>query len=192
MTPTDTYVSEKGFAKVLTRAQQIFDGGEWSEHDHRTDKLRRFQRLSRETLSPLEFLEHSLHPWSSFVIVPIFALANAGVPFEMSGFVDPVAVAVTAGLVIGKPLGIFVVSLLAVKIGLAYLPEGVTWPMLFAGAVLAGIGFTMSIFIAGLALDGPVRDVAVVGVLAGSVIAAVVGMAVLLAILPKASEVEMT
>ena len=72
------------------------------------------------------------------------------------------------------------------KTGLASLPEGVTWPILIAGAALTGIGFTMSIFISGLALDGAARDAAMVGVLAGSVIAAVIGMAALLAILPKA------
>lgn len=188
MTPTDVYVSEKGFATVLQRAQQVFEGGEWSDHDHRTDRVRRFQWLSRETLSPVEFLEHSLHPWSSFLIVPIFALANAGVQFQLSDFAAPAAIAVTAGLVIGKPLGIFVLSLIAVKLGVASLPSGVTWPILIAGAMLAGIGFTMSIFIAGLALDGPVRDMAMVGVLAGSVLAAIVGMVALLAILPKAAE----
>lgn len=188
MTPTDVYVSEKGFATVLQRAQQVFEGGEWSDHDHRTDRVRRFQWLSRETLSPVEFLEHSLHPWSSFLIVPIFALANAGVQFQLSDFAAPAAIAVTAGLVIGKPLGIFVLSLIAVKLGVASLPSGVTWPVLIAGAMLAGIGFTMSIFIAGLALNGPVRDMAMVGVLAGSVLAAIVGMVALLAILPKAAE----
>jgi NhaA family Na+:H+ antiporter len=188
MTPTDVYVSEKGFATVLQRAQQVFEGDEWSDHDNRTDRVRRFQWLSRETLSPVEFLEHSLHPWSSFLIVPIFALANAGVQFQLPDFAAPAAIAVTAGLVIGKPLGIFVLSLIAVKLGVASLPSGVTWPILIAGAMLAGIGFTMSIFIAGLALNGPVRDMAMVGVLAGSVLAAIVGMVALLAILPKAAE----
>ncbi len=191
MTPTDPYVSEKGFAKVLARAQETFDGGKWSERDHRTDKVRHFQWLTRETLSPLEYLEHSLHPWSSFVIVPIFALANAGVPFAISDFADSVALAAAAGLVIGKPLGIFVVSLLAVKLGLASLPDGVTWPILISAGALAGIGFTMSIFIAGLALDGAALDVAKVGVLAGSVIAAVAGMAVLLVILPRTEEASL-
>ncbi len=186
MTPSDVYVSEKRFANVLRRAQQVFDGGEWSKREHRTERVQRFQWIARETLSPLEFLEHSLHPWSCFLIVPIFALANAGVQFEMSDFGDSVAIAVAVSLVIGKPLGIFAMSLLAVKLGLASLPDGVTWPILIAGATLAGIGFTMSIFIAGLALDGAALDVAMVGVLAGSVIAAVVGMAGLLALLPKA------
>ena len=126
------------------------------------------------------------------MIVPIFALANAGVPFTISDFADPVALAAAAGLVIGKPLGIFVVSLLAVKLGLASLPDGVTWPILIAAGALAGIGFTMSIFIAGLALDGAALDVAKVGVLAGSVIAAVSGMAVLLVILPKTEEAALS
>jgi NhaA family Na+:H+ antiporter len=81
MTPARSYVSDGGFSNVLTRAQEIFEGGEWSAQGHRTEKVRRLQWLTRETLSPLEFLEHSLHPWTSFVILPIFALANAGVVF---------------------------------------------------------------------------------------------------------------
>ena len=185
MTPAGSYVSEKGFAKALRRAQDVFDGNERRPDDHRAGKVRYFQWITRETLSPLEYLEHSLHPWSSFVILPIFALANAGVVFAVSDFADPVAIAVAMGLVVGKPLGIVVVCLIAVKTGLASLPEGVTWPILIAGAALTGIGFTMSIFISGLALDGGARDAAMVGVLAGSVIAAVIGMAALLAILPK-------
>jgi NhaA family Na+:H+ antiporter len=122
------------------------------------------------------------------VILPIFALANAGVVFAISDFADPVAIAVAVGLVIGKPLGIFVVSFIAVKLGVASLPNGVTWPILIAGAALAGIGFTMAIFIANLALDGPLLDVAMVGVLGASVLAAVLGMAGLLAFLPKPEE----
>jgi NhaA family Na+:H+ antiporter len=188
MTPTDFDVSESGFSSVLTRAQEVFEGGGWSEQGHRTERVRRFQWLARETLSPLEFLEHSLHPWSSFVILPIFALANAGVVFAISDFAEPVAIAVAAGLVIGKPLGIFTVSFVAVKLGLASLPDGVTWPILIAGAALTGIGFTMAIFIANLALDGALLDVAMVGVLGASVLAAVLGMAGLLAILPKPAE----
>ena len=188
MTPSDSYVSEKGFAATLRRAQEVFEGGEWGQRDHRTEKVRRFQWLARETLSPLEFLEHSLHPWSSFLIVPIFALANAGVPFEMADFANPVAIAVAVALVVGKPLGIFVVSFAAVKTGLASLPDGVTWPAVIFGGTLAGIGFTMSIFIAGLALDPSVLNEAKVGVLGGSVVAAAIGMAGLLAILPKASD----
>jgi len=190
MTPVDAYVSEKGFAKVLARAQKTFDGGEWEERDRRTETVRHFQWLTRETLSPLEYLENSLHPWSSFLIIPVFALANAGVVFAVSDFADPVAIAVALALVVGKPLGIFVMSLIAVKSGLASLPDGVTWPILIAGATLAGIGFTMSIFIAGLALDGPALDVAMVGVLAGSVISVIVGMAALFVLLPKAAPEE--
>ncbi len=90
-----------------------------------------------------------------------------------------------AGLVLGKPVGILLASFLAVKLITRGLPEGLTWPALAGGGFLAGIGFTMALFIAGLALDGPALNAAKVGVLGASALAAVAGMAILLATLPK-------
>lgn len=115
--------------------------------------------------------------------MPLFAFANAGVPFELADLGDPVALAVGGSLLVGKPLGILVFSALAVRLGLANLPTGVGWGALAGGGALAGIGFTMALFIAGLALDGPVLDAAKVGILAGSALAAVAGMAALVALL---------
>jgi NhaA family Na+:H+ antiporter len=120
---------------------------------------------ARETVSPLEYIEHALHPWVAFVVMPIFALANAGVTLDAAAVRDPVALAVGAGLVIGKPLGIVVASWFAVRSGLARLPDGVGWPMVAGGGALAGIGFTMALFIADLALVGPAIEAAKVGVL---------------------------
>jgi NhaA family Na+:H+ antiporter len=134
---------------------------------------------ARETVSPLDRLETALHPWVAFVIMPLFALANAGVKVELSAMMDSVALSVTAGLILGKPLGIVVFSWVAVKVGLAKLPDGVTWNILFGASCLAGIGFTMSLFIAGLALDADLLAAGKIGTLAGSVLSAVFGMGLL-------------
>ena len=117
--------------------------------------------------------------------MPVFALANAVVPITASDFAEPVAMAVMAGLVLGKPLGIFLFSWLVVKLFLKKLPEGLNWGMLLAGGCLAGIGFTMALFVAGLALKPPLLDAAKVGILGGSAVAAVIGMILLLMVLPK-------
>jgi NhaA family Na+:H+ antiporter len=111
--------------------------------------------------------------------MPLFALANAGVPLAAGAFRDPLAVAVAAGLVVGKPLGIVLFSWVAVKARLARLPQGVGWGAVAAGGALAGIGFTMSLFIAGLALPDELLDAAKVGVLGGSAVAAALGVTAL-------------
>lgn len=140
---------------------------------------------ARESTSPLVRLEMFLHPWVGFAIMPVFALANAGVAVQLSAITDPVAVAVAAGLVLGKPIGIFVFSYFAVVIGLARLPTNVTWPMLAAGGCLAGIGFTMSLFIANLALADSLLDAGKVGILTGSAISATIGCVGLVATLRR-------
>lgn len=185
LTPTRAYISEGLFGEILNRASEIFHGGEWESEEDRGSKVLRFRQAARETIPPVEFLETTLHPWVGFFIMPLFALANAGVPFELADFADPVAQAVAAGLVVGKPLGIVLLSLIAVRIGLARLPEGVGWGALIGGGFLAGIGFTMALFIAGLALDGEMLDAAKVGVLGASALAAVAGFAILKYTLPK-------
>ena len=132
---------------------------------------------------PLERLEHGLHPWVAFLILPIFAFANAGVSFSDVGIdalVSPLSLGIAAGLVIGKQIGIFGACWLAAKTGLASIPEEVTWRHLYGLACLAGIGFTMSLFIGGLAFTDPAQIGAVkVGVLMGSLVSATIGMTVL-------------
>jgi len=124
-----------------------------------------------------------------FLIMPVFALANAGVPIQAAAFLDPVAIATALGLVFGKPVGILLFSWLAVKFKLARLPEGVNWGVILGGSFLAGIGFTMALFISGLALSGPVLDAAKVGVMAGSALSAIAGMTLLVIFLPKPSPI---
>jgi len=135
---------------------------------------------ARETVSPLDRLETALHPWVAFGIMPLFALANAGVRVELSAMTEPVALAVAAGLVLGKPLGIVAFSWVAVKLGLARLPSGVNWKILLGAGFLAGIGFTMSLFIAGLALEGELLTAGKIGTLLGSALSAIFGVGLLL------------
>lgn len=141
-------------------------------------------RLAKTAVSPVERLEHLLHPWTSFLIVPLFALANAGVELRGDSFDGPgtakVAAGVGIGLVVGKTLGITAAAWLAVRTGLGRLPEGATWPMVAGIAAIAGIGFTVALFIAELAFDsGALQDAAKIGVLGASTLAAVVGAIVL-------------
>jgi len=137
-------------------------------------------KLARHAVSPAERIAHLLHPWTSFLIVPLFALANAGVVIRSDSFDAPGAtmltIAVMVGLVVGKTLGIAGAAWLAARTGIGRLPEGVTWPMMLAISTVAGIGFTVSLFIAELAFAiGPLQDAAKLGVLAASAVAALVG-----------------
>jgi NhaA family Na+:H+ antiporter len=133
----------------------------------------------RETLSPVERLEMMLHPWVSFAIVPLFAFANAGMPLPVADLVSPVAFAVFVGFTIGKPVGILTFGWLAVRSGLASRPPDMGWGMLAGGGLLAGIGFTMALFIADLALHDALINAAKLGILSASVVSAVAGLAVL-------------
>lgn len=136
---------------------------------------------------PLDRLVHGLHPWVAFLIVPLFAVANAGVSVA-SGLAESVesraALGVALGLLFGKPIGIFAATWLSVRTGLAPKPSGASWAQVFGVAVLAGIGFTMSIFVAGLAFaDRPdLQDHSKVGIFLGSLICAVAGLGLLKAV----------
>ncbi len=130
--------------------------------------------------SPLQRMEHNLHIWVSFLIIPIFALANAGIPIDISTlgqtFSNPVTIGVMAGLIAGKLIGIFFSSWLVIKLGFSRLPNGVTMPQIASVSLLAGIGFTMSIFIGGLAFESDIHLLnAKIGILAASLIAGIAG-----------------
>ena len=133
--------------------------------------------------SPLQRMEHSLELPVAFVIMPIFALANAGVAVLGHFFDDlfnPVSLGIVFGLVVGKQIGILLFSFLAVRLHLAELPAGVTWRHIWGVAWLGGIGFTMALFIDGLAFGGsPLLDTAKIGILAASIISGIVGYAIL-------------
>jgi NhaA family Na+:H+ antiporter len=187
MTPSRSWVSAGRLQRSIQLVDGFLHGEEWRSTAERRAMLQQVARAAREAMSPLERHENALHPWMSFAIVPLFALANAGVAVELGDLGSPIALAAALGLVVGKPLGIVAVSWLAVRIGIASLPQGVTWPILAAGGLLAGIGFTMALFIAGLALESPHLEAAKVGVLLGSGISALFGMGLLLVLLPKAA-----
>jgi len=184
MVPARPYLGEGRVVQLLSRASGVFHGGGWEHLSHRAARVRELQRAARETVPPVEYLEELLHPWVGFVIMPVFALANAGVPIQLADFGDPVGLAVAAGLVLGKPLGVVSFAWLAVSLKISRLAEGLTWGMLLGAGCLAGIGFTMALFIAGLALDDSMQDVAKVGILGASALSAVFGIVILLARLP--------
>ena len=137
-------------------------------------------RLAREGVSPLARLEAALHPWTSFLVLPLFALANAGVRLAGTdvGAVlgDSVTLGIVAGLVVGKPLGVVAAAFLTVRLGLARLPQGCGWLEMLGVGLLAGVGFTVAIFIAGLAFtDAALTDAAKLGILIASALAGVIG-----------------
>ena len=180
LTPTRSWIDESRFDKIIKNALHFMQGEGWSQSSTHYNKIRELERATRKTISPLKRFETDLHPWVGFVIMPIFALANAGVVFKSELLTHPVAFAVILGLFLGKPLGIFIFSWLAVKFKIARLPEGVSWSAIIGIGALAGIGFTMAIFIAGLALQGELLDAAKVGILIGSSISALLGISLLL------------
>ncbi len=141
------------------------------------------QRGARD--SALLRLEHGIHPWVTFLVVPVFAFLNAGVP--LSGAVaGPLPEAVALGLILGKPVGILGVSFLMTRLRLAQLPSGVTLAQMIGLSLLCGIGFTMSLFIGGLAFrDGAHVDAVRIGILCGSIVSAIAGFIVLNAVLKR-------
>jgi len=147
------------------------------------DAIHSLEILSKAAETPLTRLEHRLHPWVAFLIVPLFAFANAGVAIQAgtSGIVgNPVTLGVAAGLVVGKPVGILLFAWGAVKLGLGDLPKGVNWTQVAGIAALCGIGFTMSLFIGNLAFDAPrFLEQAKMGILLGSGLSALLAAALL-------------
>jgi NhaA family Na+:H+ antiporter len=183
MTPASAWVGDKSLAEVLREAVQRISC------DDDSVSAQHVEFAARESISPLQRLHEALHPWVAFAIMPAFALANAGVPLDLASIREPVALAVAAGLTIGKPAGIVLFSLFAVRLGFAKLPKGVSWPVLAGGACLAGIGFTMSLFLNALAFpEGEYAALAAggkIGTLLGSVASAVLGGILLIATLTR-------
>jgi NhaA family Na+:H+ antiporter len=171
---------------LLTPARRLLPASvarEWAndlEDDPSAEQMQAMTRLARHSVSPAERIAHVLHPWSSFLIVPVFALANAGVSIKADAFDTAGSAAVSAGiilgLVLGKTLGITGAAWLGTRLGVARLPDGANWLMMFAIAAVAGIGFTVSLFVAELAFaGGALQDAAKLGVLAASTVAAIIG-----------------
>jgi NhaA family Na+:H+ antiporter len=186
--PSRTVINEDVLLRGARAALQQFDDAcdpnttVLSNSAHQA-ALRRLEVLSEKALPPLARLEYGLHGIVMFGIMPLFALANAGVELRggAGALGSPIALGVLGGLVVGKPIGITLASWLAVRAGIAAMPSGISWRILGGTAVLGGIGFTMSLFIAGLAFRDSADQLtsAKLGTLLASVIAGVIGWSVL-------------
>ena len=154
--------------------------------DSNDSALLHASRVSQQAVSPLARMERMLHPWTAYAILPVFALANAGVAISMSDFADslgaPIGQGIFLGLVVGAPLVGFGFAWAIARIGLGRLPDRLDWPAIGGVAPLKGIGFTVAIFIAALAFDEQAhQDQAKLAILAGSALSAAIGLAVLYA-----------
>jgi NhaA family Na+:H+ antiporter len=150
--------------------------------------VHRVRELANKVESPLIRWEHGLQPYVLYGVMPIFALANAGVSVggeAASQGLGPVGWGVALGLLLGKPIGVTLGAWLGVKTGFCALPQGVSWGQIHAASWLAGIGFTMSLFISNLALTGPSATAAKLGLLLGSVLAGIIGVILLIRTCPK-------
>ena len=190
MTPTRIWVNDARLRMILGRVLSYPGGEHWSGDTAERHDLRAAGRAVAEALSPVERLEIMLHPWVGFGVMPLFALANAGIAIESTDFWQPVSVAVIAALVLGKPVGVLSFSWLAVHVGLARRAPHLSWPFLTAGAFLTGIGFTMSLFIAGLAFDPAMLNAVKLGILGGSALSAIIGILMLIRLTTRAVQVR--
>ncbi len=194
--PTHTRINATEFSRKARALLDRFDRTETGDLLVITSKgqqetLFALEHASQSVTAPILRLEHALHNFSAFVVMPLFAFANAGV--RISGPVQHAAIGigVMAGLIIGKPLGVTAAAFVAVKSGIAKLPNGLSWRSLLGYAWLAGIGFTMSLFIAMLAFgEGRPANAAKLGILAGSLLAGIIAAIVLWFVFPSGRRKE--
>lgn len=179
LTPARRWVSDERLYAILDRviAHPDDEGGSSDTRDRNT--LQVAAVAARETLSPVERMEIALHPWVGFLVMPLFAFANAGLALGTTELEMSVAAAVFIALVAGKPLGLLAFSWVAVRSGIAERPAELDWRLITGGSLLAGIGFTMSLFIAGRAFDASLLGGAKLGILLASIASAGAGLAVL-------------
>ncbi len=182
--PARTKISESEYVKKLSGCLDKFNKVAPNNNSlltkDQTHVISHIEEINDAAQTPLQKLEHALHPITAFFILPVFALSNAGVHIEGSiieMILHPISLGIIAGLVLGKFLGISLLSHLTVWLKIASLPEGVTWKQIYGIAFLAGIGFTMSMFISDLAFaDEEFKQIAKVGIMAASLISATIGM----------------
>lgn len=183
--PASSRYNTNEFSDRVKQLIKSFDetGDHWKNvlnNAHRQHDVHAIETSCERVLTPLQRFEHGLHPYVAFFIIPVFALANAGVTLAgldiLGALLSPISLGIIVGLFIGKQFGIFAFSYIAVKLKLASLPEGINWKNLYGAGMLAGIGFTMSLFIAGLAfVDPALLDLSKIGVLTGSLLSGIVG-----------------
>lgn len=185
--PVSSRINTKKFTNETKELLDEFDkSGEHGENvltnERRLGIVQSIESNCEKILTPLQRFEHLLHPWVAFFIMPVFALANAGVSIGnnfANALFDPISLGIILGLFIGKQVGIFGFSFIAIKLGIASKPDGVNYTKMYGAGVLAGIGFTMSLFIANLAFSSEeLLNIAKVGVLTASLIAGIVGFIV--------------
>lgn len=181
--PARTYVDRDSF---LQRSRWLLDKFE-AAPEHSAEAHSAIHTMESHfslVESPLNRIEHSLHPWVSFLIMPLFAFANAGVPLfgnVITAARHPISLGIIIGLFLGKPLGIWLFARISAQIHIATAPQELSWRVLFGAAWLCGIGFTMSLFIATLAFgDGVLQNMSKIGILAGSLAAGMCGSAFLI------------
>ena len=165
--------------KLLNKFNALDPNNQPTLTEEQLHVLSKMSKVSSQALPPLQKLEHSMHPLVSFIVMPIFAFANAGVTIKgdfMELVMSPVTLGVILGLLIGKVVGVFGITFILTKLKIAKLPEGMNIVHLLGASILAAIGFTMSLFISGLAFKDPIYDMeAKIGILLASLIAGVVG-----------------
>jgi NhaA family Na+:H+ antiporter len=176
MTPVTPWYGRDRFVAIAETQVKSMRAAKPDDQRALLPHLDKLTAVQREAVSPVERLEHALHGWVAYAIMPLFALANAGVPLGAASFEGDglrVFLGVLIGLVIGKPLGVLGLAWLAAKAGVTSLPRGVTWAKLWVVGLCAGIGFTMALFIAQLAFPpGPLLETAKLAVLCASGVAA--------------------
>ena len=182
--PARSKIDEEGYIDELARLMKKYEEALRSTGKLLTQKqahiLSEIETLNVKAHTPLQRLEHALHPVTTYFILPVFALSNAGVRIEgdiMEMVLHPISIGIGAGLILGKFLGISLFSWVAVKTKIASLPDGIRWSHILGVALLAGVGFTMSMFIAEFAFDiDEHKQIAKVGIMSASLIAAIGGM----------------
>lgn len=181
LTPAAAFHSRQATAELLGSHLSEMSS---SDRDVSESTLLEASRLAEEAVSPLTRMEQHLHPWSAYAILPLFALANAGIPVSAEGIVDaltgPVGLGIALGLVIGAPLGGVLFAWSVIRLGPGRMPEGLDWPAIWGVAPLKGIGFTIAIFISTLAFDEvELQEQAKLAILIASAVAAIIGLTIL-------------
>lgn len=183
ITPARPFYPSREYDALARRTIELYSADETTQ-DAREEvdfEVLQLAKVARDSVAPLTRLEHALAPWTSFFVVPLFALANAGISFDGvdigEAITSGVALGVALGLVLGKTFGVTIFAWLAVKAGIGSMPRGANWQMMTGLAMLAGVGFTVSLFITELAFEAqsPLVDLAKIGIFIGSAVAGVGG-----------------
>lgn len=180
LTPARRWVSDQRLYAILRRVIAHPAGTEGTGKTKDRHTLHTAELAARESLSPAERVQMALHPWVGFIVMPVFALANAGVPLTLGDLSNSVTIAIVIGFTFGKPFGVLSFSWIAVRLGIAIRPPELSWALLVGGSLLAGIGFTMALFIANLAFDENLINQAKFGIFLASVLSAAGGLALLI------------